>query len=398
MESSVLPLLFLVISVTTFSFPGEDKDVKFIVRESNRLAVDVHKRLSADDQNVFFSPLSISTVLAMLLYGARGITAAEIETVLGYQDEKHTTDEIHAAFNNLLRKLSDNSVNDYTLYVASAVLTQEGFPICSEYVSGLKKIYEAIAREVDFSNNTAKAIQQINTWVKLKTNGQIQKLLRDVDPYTVMILLNAVYFKGTWKTQFDPKSTLEGIFYNKNLESLKVTVPMMTLKENLAYARLARTSVLELPYKGRDISMIVLLPDVKYGLTNLENELTPNVWKDVLRSTSVTEITVMLPKFKLEYEKTLNQVLWDLGIKSIFSNPDLSGISAAAPLEVSKVIHKAVIEVNEEGSEASSVSGVSIVYKSGGNNKYFIVNRPFLFSIFDKRNDLILFQGRVNVF
>lgn len=398
MTNLVSLLLFLVVSGTTVSFAGKDEDVKAIVRLSNRLALQMHQKLSAEGGNVFFSPLGISTTLAMLFYGARGLTAEEMKTVLGYQEEGLTNNAVHAAFKNLLEKLSEKSVNDYVLHVANAVLIRIGFPFQSEYKNGLQEIYKATAQEIDFSNDGAKAIQEINAWVQLETNGQIKELLNDINPATVMILLNAVYFKGTWKTQFNPMNTFEGVFFNKGLKSLRVSVPMMTIKERLAYTRFGGTSALELPYKGEDISMIILLPDAEYGLAELEKSLTPDTWRDVLRNARKTEITITLPKFKLEYEKTLNQVLKDLGVKTIFSNPDLSGISEAAPLEVSEVIHKAVIEVNEEGSEASSVSGVVVVFKMARNDIYFTVNRPFLFAIFDKRNELILFQGRINEF
>lgn len=397
MGSFIILLPLLVVSGTAFSL-AERQGVSAVAELSNQLAVDIHKKLSTGDDNVFFSPASVSTALGMLYYGTRGKTAEEMKQALGYQDAGLTDREVHAAFKNLMETFSeDAAAKEYLLYLANAVLTQKDFPILAEYKNGLLENYKAVARDVDFQKEGKKAVEEINDWVQLKTHNQIDKLLDDIDPSTIMVLLNAVYFKGTWKTQFDPKDTMEKVFYNKGLESEQKKVEMMYLVEELPYLRLGGARVIELPYKGDDISMVIVLPNDLDGLSKLEDQLMPNMIRDLRRNTRTRKIHLTLPKFKLEYEKSLKSILQKLGIKDVFENSaDLSGISKTGPIAVSEVIHKASVEVNEEGSEASAVSGIVIEFKMLDPDRDFIVNHPFFFAIIDKRSDLILFQGRIN--
>lgn len=391
----LLPLL--EISGAVVSFP-QRRDANSVAELSNKLASDLHRKLSVGDDNVFFSPLSISTALSMLFLGTRGKTADEMRRALGYQQAGLTDEQVHSAFQNLVETLSEDSSKEYMLYLANAVFAQQGYPILEEYKTGLQEIYHATARNVDFQKETEKVLQEINSWVQEKTNNQITKLLDNVDPSTVMVLLNAVYFKGTWKTKFE--DTTEGIFFNRGLETEKVKAPMMSYEDKVLYTRLEGAQAIELPYEGEDISMVIVLPDTLDGLSKLEQDLTPDTLTNIRRSTRKTKAFVALPKFKLEYEKTLNTVLQDLGVKNVFErSADLSGITEEGKLAVSQVVHKAVIEVNEEGTEASGATGIVIVPVSAIINEIrFVADHPFLFSIVDKKNDLILFQGRVNKF
>lgn len=364
---------------------------------SNKLGSDLHKKLSAASDNVFFSPLSISIALAMLFYGTRGRTADEMRRALGYQQAGLADYSVHSGFQSLMQTLTgDSASKEYLLYIANAMLTQKDYPILDQYKTGLQKMYKATARSVDFRNEKRKALQEINGWVKRQTNNKITGILNDVDPSTVMVLLNAVYFKGTWKTKFE--RAVDGTFFNKGLETERVRTPMMRYKKDVLYTRLGNAQAIELLYAGEDISMVIVLPDALDGLSKFEQQLTPNTLKDIKRSVRKTRAFVLVPKFKLEYKKTLNTVLKDLGLKSIFKqSADLSGISESRNLAVSEVVHKAVVEVNEEGTEAAAVTSIGVVFTSAiAPEIRFVVNRPFFFAIVDRRNDLVLFQGRVN--
>lgn len=395
-------LFFVVLSVlaitATSSSLNQHQETEAIAELSNKLASDIHKKLTAgEDGNVFFSPISIATALAMLFYGAKGDTANEMRRVLGYEEAGLTNSQVHAAFQNLVETMSkDSATKEYLLYLANAVFTQKGYPILDVYQVGLQEIYKATARNVDFQNQAEKVVQEINDWVKQKTNNQITQLLDAVDPSTVMVLLNAVYFKGTWKTKFE--NTMEGIFFNKGLETEKIKTPMMSYEEKVLYTQIDGAQAIELPYDGEDISMVIVLPNTLDGLSKLEENLTPNTLKEIRRSTRKTRALVTLPKFKLEYKKNLNSVLQDLGLKSVFErSADLRGISEDGKLTVSQVVHKAVVEVNEEGSEASGATGIVIVPVSAIiDDIRFVANHPFVFAMIDRRNDLVLFQGRVN--
>lgn len=392
----LLPLFAGTTTAVSFS---QSQDVNKVATLSNHLASEIHKKLSSGADNVIFSPISISTALGMLFYGARGKTADEMRHALGYKVLGLTDSGVHSAFQVLMEKNNeDSAAKKYTLSIANAVLIQQRFPILAEYKNGLQEIYKATVKDVDFQNNGQKAVQEINNWVKLKTNGQIKKLLDSIDESTAISLLNAVYFKGVWKTQFDPRNTRLNVFFNNGLESERVMVPMMYLSEVLPLARLRSSRALELPYKSEDISMVIILPDDMNGLARLEEELTPNMIADIRKQTDKTKVQVTLPKFKVEYGKTLNTVLQELGIRNAFEDSaNLSGISKFGPLAVSQVLFKAVIEVDEQGSEASSVTGVFVHTRTSDSRKeQFVVNHPFLFVIVDRKSGLVLFQGRVN--
>lgn len=395
-----LVLLFLSCSSETLS--EVQPSMTSTVRPVNHLGVEIHKKLSAEGGNVFFSPISIFSALGMLLYGARGNTSHQMKRALGFENSNLTDNDIYLAYKKLTETFSDESSNasdEYSLYMANAALIQKGHPILSDYVTGLQNIYSATVREVDFVEENTKVTREINEWVNNKTHGQIDRLLSegDLDNANILVLLNAVFFKGTWKIQFDPKKTYDGVFYNRGSTATATLVPMMHLREDVLYAEYNGVRVLELPYKGEHISMVILLPEEMDGLAQLEENLTPDTFRHMRSLTTKTEILVILPKFKLEFEKNMNQVLKTLGMDIFGANADFSGISGSGPLSVSEAIHKAVVEVNEEGSQASAITFIAIArsYSSSGQ---ITMNHPFLFAIVDRRSNLTLFQGRIEEF
>lgn len=389
--------LFLLCCMTML--PEVQPAIISIVRPVNYLGVEIHKKFSADGGNVFFSPLSLSSTVGMLLYGARGITSQQMKHTLGFQNSNLTDNSIFLAYKNLTEAFTEESFNssdEYSLYMANAALIQKGYPIVSNYITGLKDVYHATAKEVDFANENSKVVREINEWVSNKTHNQIDEFLSesDLDSANILVLLNAVFFKGVWETQFNPKKTYDGVFYNRGTITSITLVPMMHLKEELLYTVYNGIKVLELPYKGEHVSMVILLPEELDGLAQLEKNLTPDTFRDIRRLTSKTRVIVAFPRFKLEFKKDLTQVFKDIGMDIFGANADFSGISESGPLRFSEAIHKAVVEVNEEGSQASAVTFFAMGRSSLGLPQ-IIVNHPFLFAIVDRRSDTILFLGRI---
>ncbi|GFY50434.1 serpin B3 [Trichonephila inaurata madagascariensis] len=320
-----------------------DKEVEnlAVADANNHLGIHLYKLLAKEDRNVFFSPFSISTALAMLF----------LELTV-----------------KLLKK-------------------------CEMFL----EYFKAHIQEVDFVNENEKAVKQINEWVNEKTRNMIPELLDSLDPATVLVILNAVYFKGFWLHKFNEKHTFLQYFYNNGDEDNYKQVDMMHLKENFLYVEKESYKALELPYKGEDISMLILLPNTKDGLSNLENSLNSTFIQDLKQGMRKRKVEVALPKFRLEYSKSLKQQFQSLGMNKIFNaEAHLDGINDSKQLLVSEIVHKAVLIVNEEGSEAAAATAVVMMRCSLLMCPEFIVDHPFLFVIYNSKNNLIYFMGRVD--
>ncbi|GBO29683.1 Serpin B4 [Araneus ventricosus] len=378
------------------------ENIRKLTFANNELAFNLHRRLvSRSSENVFFSPLSISTIFGMLFYGTRGNTAEELRQVLGYERADLPSDLVHNTFNRYLRDVLQrgDSSDGYVLNVANAVVVDKRVELLEEYRRNVQELYRAAVRDVDFLREAPKIVEEINGYVRKNTNGKINKLFDKLNPATILVLLNAVYFKGTWKTPFEPERTRDGIFYNNGLDSEGKRVPLMHLRSRLPYASVDNFQALELPYKGENVSMLILLPNQRDGLQDLEESLTPERLDEVQRRLYRTKVDVSLPKFKLQFEKELSPEVQALGANQIFRNgADFSGMTSSRIAAVSQVVHKAVIEVNEEGSEAAAVTGIAIVAISYQETPQFRADHPFLFAILEKgsNSNMILFLGRVN--
>ncbi|GBN03812.1 Serpin B8 [Araneus ventricosus] len=377
------------------------ENLRKLALANNELAFNLHRRLaSGSSRNVFFSPLSISTAFGMLFYGARGETAEELSKALGYEKADLLNDLVHDTFSRYFSEvLKDrDSFDGYVLNSANSILVDKRLELLEEYRHNVQELYKAAVRDVDFAREAPRIVEEINDWVKEKTNGKIEKLLDQLSPASVLVLLNAVYFKGIWKTQFEPSKTRDEVFYNNGLESEAKRVPLMHMKSEYPFGFFKDFRALELPYKGENVSMLILLPEQRDGLRTLEESLTPEKLVEIQSRLHRREVDVSLPKFKLEFEKELSEEMQAIGAKRIFSSgADFSGITSSGSVPVSEVIHKAVIEVNEEGSEAAAVTGI-IMVKSSLFKLEFKADHPFLFAIVEKgsKSNMILFLGRVN--
>ncbi|XP_055951005.1 intracellular coagulation inhibitor 2-like [Argiope bruennichi] len=368
---------------------------------NNELAFNLHRRLaSGTSGNVFFSPFSISTVFGMLYYGARGGTAEELREVLGYERADLPDELVHSTFNYFLRAILKNRYSSYkyAFNAANALLVDERFEMSEEYRRNVQELYRAAVQNVDFSREAPRIVEEINDYVREKTNGKIYRVFDDLSPSNIFVLLNAVYFKGTFKTQFKQERTRYKVFYNYGLESEARRVPMMHVTSYFQYASFDEFQALELPYKGENVSLLVLLPNDRCGIYDLEESFTPERLTNVQRQLYRTEVDVSLPKFKYQFEKELSPYMKALGANQIFrTGADFSGMTQSRDVFVSQVFHKAVIEVNEEGSEAAAVTEIDVEETSLNLEKpRFRADHPFLFAIVEKSSNLILFLGRVN--
>ncbi|XP_022255141.1 serpin B3-like isoform X2 [Limulus polyphemus] len=390
--------VFLMICATVIAVPVQDQNgIQKLARASNNFAMDLFQQLPKDE-NLFISPFSISTAMGMVYLGAREGTARELEATLGYQEEQLLDEEVHQAFQSTLNQI-EGSQDQYKLIAANSMVNHIDYSVLDSYKTQLQEKYKAEIREADFVNEREKATQEINEWVDQKTQHKIAKLFEEpLSSDTILVLLNAVYFKGTWLYKFNSSNTLSGTFYNKGTDGKDILFMHLTHKFNFTEVADLQARMIELPYKGKDISMFAILPYQRNGLAVLESQLNPDKITKIIGQMRETRVSVDLPKFDLTYEKELSPFLQSLGLTKLFKSgqSDLSGISSKNDLSVSKIKHKAVIEVNEEGSEAAAATGVLVFGTSLGPT--FYADHPFLFIIRDNISGMILFLGRVNEF
>ncbi len=375
---------------------GNGSETANIVQGNNQFALGFYSRTSRDVEdgdNIFYSPWSMSTAFALVHEGARGDTAKEIRSVFGFPANN---DIRRSSFEAIQDDLNANQGN-YTLSTANALWVKEGYRLSDEYIRIASESYGSEVSNVDFPTEESRI--QINDWVETKTNDKIKNLIPEgvLDDLTRLIITNAIYFKGTWVTQFDEENTSEEEF--RVSKDKTVIVPMMNIQESFfKYAENDDLQIIELPYQGNKVSMLILLPkNQEESLQPLEDSLSTenlNSWRNSLRNQTVT---VSIPKFKVETNYMLKAILAEMGMPSAF-NPDLadlSGITEEERLYIQAALHKAFVEVNEEGTEAAAATAVVIGIESVQEYPIFRADHPFIFIIQDYETGNILFMGRV---
>uniref|UniRef100_A0A8C6H3C3 Serine (or cysteine) peptidase inhibitor, clade B, member 9b n=1 Tax=Mus spicilegus TaxID=10103 RepID=A0A8C6H3C3_MUSSI len=352
---------------------------------------------SNPSKNVCFSPVSISSALAMVLLGAKEQTAVQISQALGLKKEKG----IHQGFLRLLRKLNKPD-RKYSLRVANRLFADKTCEVVQTFKESCFRFYDSEMEQVNFFKAAVESRQCINTWVSKQTEGKIPELLADdsVNFQTRLVLVNALYFKGMWACQFCKESTREMPFYINKDEKRPVQMMCQTNTFMFAFVDELPARLLIMPYEGMELSLMVLLPEKGVDLSKVENDLTFEkliAWTkpDIMWS---TEVKVFLPKFKLQEDYEMKSVLQCLGIVDVFEKEkaDLSAMSPERNLCLSKFIHKSVVEVNEEGTEAAAASSAEgiIPLCLGGGPSRFCADHPFLFFIRHNQTNSILFCGR----
>ncbi|NHH98087.1 hypothetical protein DYY66_1523 [Candidatus Nitrosotalea sp. FS] len=331
----------------------------------------------------------------MAYEGARGDTASEIQSVFGFADRQIQRESIK----ELDSKINSPNSN-YTLNIANALWVQKNYPILPEYSDSLQKYYSAKAENLDFIQNPEDSRNVINKWVEDKTAQKIKDLLPkdSITDLTRVVLTDAVYFKGTWLTKFDESKTIDANFSTS--ENNTVKVPMMHVETGFKYLEDNDLKILDMPYSGGNLSMMIILPKDK-DLNNLANQLSSdklNQWKNSL---AVREVSVHMPKFMLHTAYKLKDNLSEMGMASAFDPniADFSGITGTQDLYVDNVYHKAFVDVNEKGTEAAAATAIVMMTVMGENAGVqpleFNADHPFVFLIYDNQTGLVLFAGQV---
>jgi len=402
----VMTAMMIAGCVAAESEPANKESDKqdMIVRGNNKFALDLYAKLKETDGNAFFSPYSISTALAMTYGGARGRTATQMADVLHFPVGK-TPDGLDAqqfasAFGELVKDLNTRGEGGaYELSVANALWGQKGYGFLPKFLKLVEKHYGGRLNEVDFVTATETARQTINAWVEQQTNDKIKNLIAKgvLDSMTRLVLTNAIYFKGNWARQFKEDRTKEAPF--TLADGKKVDVAMMNQTAKFGYMETDTLQGLELPYVDNELSMIVLLPKELDGLDELEKSLTLENLSQWQSKLVKREVVVSIPKFKLTSQFSLAAVLQAMGMTDAFSSSaNFSGMNGKRNLAISAVIHKAYVDVNEEGTEAAAATAVTMKLTSmgpGSRPPVFRADHPFLFLIRDNQSGDILFLGRV---
>ncbi len=361
-----------------------------ITQAANRFGFRLLQKLEAQqrDSNIFLSPLSVSLALGMTLNGANGETARAIRSTLGFPELNN--EEINRVYRDLVAQLAEADPK-IDLRIANSLWYRPGLAVLPDFLQTCRDYYAALVKELDF--NQPGAADSLNRWVKESTGGKIEKITDRINPAVVVILLNAIYYKGTWTYQFDPEKTTTAPFYLENGET--VTVPMMKLRTEIAHLENELFRAVQLPYgKGR-FRMVIFLPASGRTIGEVLQEFIPENWHQWMSRFRSDTLQVEMPRFKLKYQQKLNRPLAELGMGLAFTpGADFSRLVQGGGIWIDEVRHKTFLEVNEEGSEAGAVTMVTFV-RSAGGTRVFRVDHPFLLAIYEADTSAILFLGKV---
>lgn len=371
-----------------------------VVADNTAFALDLYSQLKANPGNLFFSPYSISTALAMTYGGARGETEKQMGKVLHFTADQKT---IHAAFGQLQRQLGEGGQQKgIELSIANALWAQKGHPFLPTFLETAKGEYQANVAQADFETGADAARGQINRWVAQKTKDKIRDILPpgSLNQLTRLVLANAIYFKGVWAKPYEKAGTSTQPFHLTLTR--QADVPLMHHFDEVRYMENTDFQAVELPYRGGGLSMVVLLPRRVDGCGQLQDRLAPPLLSGALRQMKHQKVEIFLPRFKVESSFKLNDMLARMGMPDAFGpKANFSGMDAGAgSLFISGVFHKAWGEVKEEGTEAAAATAVAV--EAAGIPMHppppppvFRADHPFIFLIRDTRSGTLLFLGRL---
>jgi serpin B len=364
-----------------------------VVDGNNRFGFDLLRELNAEDpdSNIFISPLSASMALGMTLNGAASTTYEAMRNTLGF--EELSNEAINESYRNLIDLLVDLDPR-VTFGLGNSIWYREGFPVEQDFLDTTREYFDAEVAALDFSDPAS--VDVINGWVEDKTRGKIKEIIAPpIDPMVIMFLINAIYFNGTWTYEFDPAETEQAPFHRP--DGSTVPVMLMAQQTDLEYVVTEHYQAVDLPYGGEAYSMTVVLPHEGVRIDSLIAELDESSWGSLLDGARVTGIELHLPRFKLEYEKVLNDALKALGMETAFTGgaADFSRIAPGRELYISRVKQKTFVEVDEEGTEAAAVTVVETVVTSVPRPPVMRVDRPFVFAIRERYSGTIIFIGKI---
>lgn len=365
-----------------------------LAASSNEFVFDLFRALEKrdDGKNIFFSPLSVQYALSMALNGANEATYDSIKSTLCFDDLNEQ--EINEAFQSLTEFLL-NVDSKVLLTIANSIWYEEKLTVEESFKQAMQLYYKAEVAGLNFKSS--QSVNVINDWVKENTNGLIDKLIDEIPPETVMYLINAIYFKADWKIQFDEADTKSGPFYPETGGEIEAQMMHSDDMEVMYYAS-SNMKMIEIPYGNGQYSMVIMLPAEGKKTGEIVDLLDRNIFNEWIGASELREIKLIMPKFKIEYEALLNEALSKMGMGIAFTDlADLSRLfEEPYDLFISRVIHKAVIEVNEEGTKAAAVTGVEVGLTSLPPERLVLVlDRPYLFFIREKHSGSVLFAGKL---
>ncbi len=368
-----------------------DKSAKLVQAGNNFSFALLSNSLDGTIQNRMISPLSVSTALSMTLNGASGATLADIQKTLGY--DGLTKEEVNAIQKDLIAALVKADPN-VAMKIANSVWVRKDFTVLDPFITANQTYYNAQVSKIDFN---AAAVSTINKWVSDNTNGKIPTILSSIVSNEVMFLINAIYFNGKWKYQFETSKTANEQF--TGTDQKVISVPTMKMENKFAYSVQPGFKALKMPYGADKFQMVWLLPDVGTTPDKLASTLNFAKWTTLMAALqNTTKLPVWIPKFKFSWEKTLNDILSSLGMSIAFdpNKADFSAINPTQQLYITKVIHKTFIDVSESGTEAAAATSVGVGTTSMPvDPPSFYLTRPFLFFITEEDTGAILFAGKV---
>lgn len=397
----------IIVAAAFFIFPYQPNDppkaddtdstqqgVQEVINANNEFAFDLYHQLNeSENENLFYSPYSIFAAISMTYEGAEGQTADEIKSVFHFPESNILRPNFAKIYNSI-----NKAIKDYELKTGNALWVQQDYPFLEDYLTKIEKYYGGKAANIDFIKETEASRLTINSFIEEQTNKKIKNLIPDgfIDVTTRLVLTNAIYFKGDWQWQFDKSDTFEGDF--RITDNNIVKTEMMNMepdKTEFNYVDTEELQILELPYKGDKISMLILLP--KDNLDMIESTLSAeklDEYKSQMKETKLDSI--FLPKFEFDTKYFMKDTLAAMGMPTAFSrNADFSGMTGMQDLFIDFVIHQAYIKVDEKGTEAAAATAVGMKLTAVMPDNIFNADHPFIFVIQEKENGSILFLGKV---
>lgn len=369
-----------------------------LAERNGKFAFDLYGEVQSrkPSENIFFSPFSISTAFAMAYAGAAGETATQMAHVLNFTNLPN----VHEEFSRLLDSLNDRQHdNAYTLHVANSLWGQQDYDFRPAFLNILRQSYGSPLRTVDFATRTDEARAAINAWVAAKTNDTIRDIVPQnaLSELTRLTLVNAIYFKSSWMSVFQKSATREQPFFL--LSGEQVTAPLMQQIDRFPYAETDQVQILELPYQRGELGMLIVLPKTKGSLPAIEAGMQFDRLRAWLAELRIRRVHAAIPKFQVETDLPLKDLLMRMGITHAFQagKADFSGMHGARELFVHAALHKAFIDVDEQGTEAAAATAITVGVTAAMPEEpvVFRADHPFLFFIRDRKTGSILFMGRL---